>query len=127
MCASIICDWCSLGLDRCATLHHYGAGPTERYTMTPARRGQQHCLNAQAIGPHPEEIKARIRMRGVTMSDLSRSWGYSEGAVRLALHGPYPKIERLIAKFLGTKPSELWPDRYDSKGHPLTKERAARI
>ena len=58
-------------------------------------------------------------MRGTTMADLARSWGYSDSAIRRALQEPYPKLEALIAKFLGVPPKHLWPERYDAKGNTL--------
>lgn len=74
-----------------------------------ARRGK---------GWHPEEIKAAIRMRGKTMTDLSIEHGYRENAVRQVFRQPWPAIERLIADFLGVKPQEIWPDRYGPDGMP---------
>jgi lambda repressor-like predicted transcriptional regulator len=90
----------------------------------PERRPSEGTLHiAETFGllphsPHREEIKAAIRMHGVTLVSLGRRWGYSESALRQALRRPYPRIERLIANFLRTKPERIWPDRYDAFGKP---------
>jgi Ner family transcriptional regulator len=83
-------------------------------------RAPQQGTSAQSPrAPHPEQIKGLIRMRGVTMTGLCRSWGYSESCIRQTLKRPSPRIEQLIAEFLGVKPQFLWPDRYDAKGKPV--------
>ncbi|NBB17006.1 transcriptional regulator [Caulobacter sp. SLTY] len=66
--------------------------------------------------PHPEEIKAMIRMRGMTLSRLATKNGLSESACRAALIRPQPEAEKVISKFLGVALHELWPDRYDESG-----------
>lgn len=78
----------------------------------PARIARKHK------GWHPEEIKAAIRMRGKTMSQLSVVNGYHESALRQVLRKPWPAIERIVAEFLGVEPQEIWPDRYGPDGMP---------
>lgn len=71
--------------------------------------------NAQTktgAGWHPEQIKAAVRMRGITLSELARRHGYGADACRLALRRPWPRVERIIADELGVPPSQLWPERY---------------
>lgn len=63
-------------------------------------------------GMHPEEIKAAIRMRGVTLGQLSVQWGFSEPAVRNALKRELPAVEARISEFLGISLHDIWPDRY---------------
>jgi Ner family transcriptional regulator len=65
---------------------------------------------------HPELIKAAIRMRGKTLSDLSLENGLDESAVRAALIRSQPQAEKVIAAYLGVPLQELWPERYDSEG-----------
>lgn len=67
---------------------------------------------------HPEDIKAAIRKSGVTLSELSRAAGFSEGAAKRALLIPWPRMEAAIAAHLGLKPEEVWPSRYTPEGHP---------
>jgi Ner family transcriptional regulator len=79
-----------------------------------------------AIGWHPEEIRAAIRMRGKTMAELSRSSGHDPDAVRNAIRFRRSMVvERLIAEFLDVDPRELWPDRYDAVGNRRRRARRA--
>ncbi len=66
--------------------------------------------------PHPEEIKAMIRMRGMTLSKLATDAGLHESACRAALIRSQPEAEKVISKFLGKPLHELWPDRWDEDG-----------
>ena len=78
-------------------------------------------------GWHPEDIKAAIRKRGTTLSDLSRAHGYNDQAARLALRNRRSyAVEAVIAAELGVPAHELWPDRYDSNGKPLDARRQQR-
>lgn len=74
--------------------------------------------NQAGIDWHKEEIKAAIRMSGLTLSALSLMHGYRESAVKKALARPWPAVERIIADHLSVKPQEIWPSRYDANGHP---------
>jgi len=65
-----------------------------------------------------EDIKAEIRKRGLTLSGLSLRHGYVDSAVRKALKTQWPKVEGIIADFLGKQPKEIWPSRYYSDGTP---------
>ena len=68
---------------------------------------------------HPEDIKAAIRKTGMTLSDLSRAAGFSEGAAKRALLIPWPRMEAAIAARLGREPHEIWPSRYSPDGRPM--------
>lgn len=70
---------------------------------------------------HPEDIKARVRKRGITLTDLAVSNGLEPSACRDALIRPRPKAERVIAEFIGEAPQKLWPDRYDRSGARRTR------
>jgi|WetSurMetagenome_2_1015567.scaffolds.fasta_scaffold153108_2 Ner family transcriptional regulator len=91
--------------------------------MNAKRAEKQHCIDVQGRVPHTEEIKAAIRIRAGTMANLARSWGYKSVAIRMCLFKPYPKLEKKIAEYLGVKPEQLWPSRYDSKGNSLHQGR----
>lgn len=67
-------------------------------------------------GWHPEQIKAAIRMRGVTLSELALKNGLDESACRSALIRSQPKAEKVIAAYLGVPLHDLWPSRYDAEG-----------
>jgi Ner family transcriptional regulator len=68
---------------------------------------------------HPEDVKAAIRKTGITLTGLAIEAGYNGAAVRAALRLPWPQIEAIIARRLGTAPWVIWPSRYDSFGNPL--------
>lgn len=64
-----------------------------------------------------EWIKYQLRMRGTSMAALARRLGVTRQAVRNALAGPYPRMERIIAAELGLPPEVIWPERYrDAEG-----------
>lgn len=67
-------------------------------------------------GMHPEQIKAAIRMRGMTLSKLALDNGLDESACRSALIRSQPKAEKVIAAYLGLPLHDLWPSRYDAEG-----------
>lgn len=65
---------------------------------------------------HPEMIRAKIKMRGKTLTDLANQYGVSPKVVSLALKAPSLAGEKVIADFLQKKPCELWPDRWTRDG-----------
>jgi Ner family transcriptional regulator len=65
---------------------------------------------------HAEQIKAAVRMTGVTLSELARRNGLSEGACRKSLKVAVPTADRIIADQLNTPLHKIWPSRYDEKG-----------
>lgn len=65
-----------------------------------------------------EWIKYQLRLRGWTLSQLSRAHSGSRHCAILAMRQPYPRWERIIAEKLNLKPEVLWPERYDSNGKP---------
>lgn len=71
--------------------------------------------------PHREDIKAEIKKRGKTLSDLWRKnkpLAYS--ALSLSLDRPIPRANRIIAEFLGLPLNHLWPQWYDSSGKRIS-------
>lgn len=65
---------------------------------------------------HKADIKAALHKRDITLKGLTLANGYrSVDAVAQALHRPYPKAERIIARALGIKPETIWPSRYTAK------------
>lgn len=75
---------------------------------------------AEANGWHPEDIKAEVRKKGTTLTQLALDNGLGESLCRLALITRYsPRGEKAIAKFLGLNPYVLWPQRYDRNGHRI--------
>jgi Ner family transcriptional regulator len=67
-------------------------------------------------GWHPQDIKAAIWKRGLTLSRLALDNGLDESACRAALLRPQPEADKVISAFLGVCLHELWPARYDESG-----------
>lgn len=67
---------------------------------------------------HPADVVAALRKCGWSLRRLSVEHGYVATALKLALHKPWPKAERLIADALGVHPAVIWPTRYDTSGMP---------
>ncbi|WP_454280217.1 helix-turn-helix domain-containing protein [Sphingomonas sp. Marseille-Q8236] len=67
----------------------------------------------------PEDIKAAVRKRGVTLTELARRNGLQSAALRLALTLPRAQAESVIASFLDVHPMEIWPSRYSRNGQRL--------
>ena len=68
-------------------------------------------------------IKAEIYRRGQTLVGLSRTHGFHPHDCGVALLRPYPKVDPVIADFLGVPLHELWPDRYDRAGQRLNSSK----
>ncbi|MBM6483481.1 helix-turn-helix domain-containing protein [Klebsiella pneumoniae] len=65
---------------------------------------------------HAEDIKAAVRKRGLTMSQLSRNSGLAGDSLRKTLCIHWPKGEQIIGTFIGVEPATIWPSRYGSNG-----------
>lgn len=71
--------------------------------------------NTQSVAQdwHRQDIMAEIRKRGITVAELARQSGYKNPATFYNVFKlPYPKVERIVAEFLGVEPQEIWPSRY---------------
>lgn len=67
-----------------------------------------------------EAIKAEIAQRGQTMMGLARLWGYrQELVVSASLRSRFPKVNRMVADFIGRTMHELWPAWYDEAGKSI--------
>lgn len=67
---------------------------------------------------HVEDIKAAIRKTGTSLKDLASAHGYDRTVMSHVMRKPWPAIERIIAKRIGVKPSEIWPSRYSPNESP---------
>lgn len=66
---------------------------------------------------HRQDILAEIRKKGVSLAELGRHHGYENPTTLYnVFKAPYPKVEKIIAEFLGTQPEAIWPSRYVNKG-----------
>ncbi|MDX1755852.1 MAG: helix-turn-helix transcriptional regulator [Marinobacter sp.] len=62
---------------------------------------------------HRQDIAAEIRKRGISVAELARRNGYSNPTTFYnVFKAPYPKVERIVADFLGVPPQKIWPTRY---------------
>lgn len=59
-----------------------------------------------------EDIKAAIRKKGISMSELARANGYKSRTFLNVLRMPYPKVQMIVGDFLGVAPEVIWPSRY---------------
>lgn len=67
---------------------------------------------------HRQDIAAEIRKRGISVAELARRNGYSNPTTFYnVFKAPYPKVERIVADFLGVPPQEIWPTRYVCPEH----------
>jgi Ner family transcriptional regulator len=84
-------------------------------------------MSGQPIDWHWEQVKSAIRMRGVTLEELSILLGY-RGRANVAIVGivAWPKVQAGIASFLNMRPQDIWPSRYDAEGKPVRKPRSDR-
>lgn len=76
-----------------------------------------------AEGMHPEDIKAALRARYGSLEAFCALHGYSRAAASYALKRQWTTVEALIAKAIDRHPSDIWPDRYDHRGRPLSRRR----
>jgi Ner family transcriptional regulator len=72
--------------------------------------------NGCRTGWHREQIKAAIRMRGVTLEQFSEGQGFHRNAAKHALERKYRKVEVAISAFIDVPLWELWPDRWRTNG-----------
>lgn len=63
---------------------------------------------------HPEDIKALLRKKGTSASDVARFLGVQPPIVSSVIHGRYTswRVARRISVLVGVPVSKLWPDRY---------------
>ena len=59
-----------------------------------------------------EDIKAAIRKKGCSISELARVNGYKPRTFINVLRMPYPKVQLIVGDFLGVSPEVIWPSRY---------------
>jgi lambda repressor-like predicted transcriptional regulator len=66
-------------------------------------------------GMHPEDIIAELKKRKLTMKAVSEQLDCSANSVRLVIHDKQQskRIADHIAKLIGKKTNELWPDVYN--------------
>lgn len=63
----------------------------------------------------------QMNLTGRTLTDLARENGVQRQTLYAVFHRRYPRMERLLANELKMKCQDLWPERYDHDGNPLTQ------
>lgn len=72
-------------------------------------------------------IKAKLLMAGITLADIDRTYGLSDGTARNTMREPNVRGERAIAAALDTKPHLLWPTRYRPSGQRRSPQDWTRV
>lgn len=75
---------------------------------------------------HAEDVKAKVRKTGISLAKLARNNKLSDSAVRKALYEPIPRGNAVIAKHLGKKLHELWPEWFDGNGYRISTPKDSR-
>jgi len=73
-------------------------------------------MKKRARNWHPEDIKAAIRKKDTTLTELALAYGLPECSVRYAMRHPHFDGEMAIADYLSLSPRQIWPSRFDSDG-----------
>jgi Ner family transcriptional regulator len=58
------------------------------------------------------QIKCALEERGHTLASLARKLEVSRSAISKVKVRPSPRVQAAIARAVGMKPEELWPERY---------------
>ena len=72
-------------------------------------------------------IKTRLLTAGITLAQIDRQYGLSDGTARNTMREPNEKGERAIAAALGTRPHLLWPTRYRPSGQRRSPQNWTRV
>lgn len=75
---------------------------------------------SQTLNIRNEQIKLKLKMKGIRLADVAKDLGVTPGLVSGALLGRFrsARVENAVAAILETSPEALWPDRYNDKGDP---------
>lgn len=60
-----------------------------------------------------------FHLRKISLNRLAKEHGVSVSAMSAAFHRPYLNCEAILAKAMGLKAHELFPERYDAQGNRL--------
>ncbi len=64
-----------------------------------------------------------LQLEHRSLSQVAAKNGVSRQCIYHAFRVPYPRMERLIAAALNLAPGELFPERYDRHGLPISRKR----
>lgn len=75
---------------------------------------------------HPEDIKAELRKRGYTLTEVARRAGVTKQTIAMSLRGRVSaRAETAVAECLGRDARAIWPSRYRSDGARIHLKRVA--
>ncbi|OPX57038.1 transcriptional regulator, Nlp family [Oceanospirillum multiglobuliferum] len=65
---------------------------------------------------HRQDVLAAVRKKGSNLAELGRQHGYTNSkTVYNVFNVNYPKMQKIIADYLGLAPEEIWPSRYPAR------------
>lgn len=64
-------------------------------------------------------VKYQCQLRHVTMSEIATEAGVTRACFYSVFNKTYPRMEKVLADFLGLEPAQLFPERYDKDGLPI--------
>lgn len=67
----------------------------------------------------------QLKSRQLDLAKVARRAGVARQQAWKAMHTSYPKMEGVIAKALGLKPQQLFPERYNRDGLPVGTSKPA--
>lgn len=68
-----------------------------------------------------DQIKEAFEAQGFSLASFAKASGLATGSVYQSLRCRVPKIDKIIAAFLGVHESTIWPNRYFKNGVSIHK------
>ena len=75
--------------------------------------------SAPPPGMHRADIIAAVRKRGTNLNELSRMHGYAVSTLRASITKRHPRAHKIIARVIGKRLHEIWPEFYGPDDAPL--------
>lgn len=104
-----------------------GAEPLQRHF---ADQLDSHSRTPADLSELPTEeparlvwVKSALRERGFVLVALTKFLGIRRSALDNLGMTRLDSLQHLIAKCLGVRPEQIWPERYDETGEPIPRER----
>ena len=72
-------------------------------------------LRSESIDWHKADIKAALEKEGLTLTQIAKKNQLGSSTIYNVFHRPYPRVEKMIADYIGVSPQEIWPSRYMQK------------
>lgn len=69
-------------------------------------------------------VKSALRNRGFVLISLTTYLGIRRSALDTLGTSRLDNLQRLVARCLGGRPEQIWPERYDALGRPIPKARS---